>query len=279
MGNTWESFTWTFFARESKRGGAWMNALRSQKNINGMTTPIVTNNFNYPAPSGDSPSLLSFTEAETLFHEFGHALHGLFSNVKYESLSGTNVPRDFVEFPSQVMENWMSEPQVLRMFAKHYKTGEVIPDAMIKKMKDANSFNGGFATVEYMAAAYLDMAWHSKKENIPTDANAFEKEAMDKLGLIDEIIPRYRNTYFGHIFSNPVGYSSGYYSYLWSEVLDADAFQAFKDTGNIFDPETAKRYRKMLSMGGSQPGMELYKGFRGAEPKIEPLLKKKGFVE
>jgi peptidyl-dipeptidase Dcp len=268
-----------FFARESKRGGAWMNALRSQMNVNGMVTPIVTNNFNYPAPSGDSPSLLSFTEAETLFHEFGHALHGLFSNVKYESLSGTNVPRDFVEFPSQVMENWMSEPQVLRLFAKHYKTGEVIPDSMIKKMKDANSFNGGFATVEYMAAAYLDMAWHAKTENIPTDANAFEKEAMDKLGLIDEIIPRYRNTYFGHIFSGATGYSSGYYSYLWSEVLDADAFQAFKDTGNIFDPETAKRYRKMLSMGGSQPGMDLYKGFRGSEPEIGPLLKKKGFVE
>lgn len=268
-----------FFARESKRGGAWMNALRSQMNVDGMVTPIVTNNFNYPAPSGDSPSLLSFTEAETLFHEFGHALHGLFSDVKYESLSGTNVPRDFVEFPSQVMENWMSEPQVLRMFAKHYKTGEVIPDSMIKKMKDANSFNGGFATVEYMAAAYLDMAWHSKTSDIPTDVNAFEKEAMTELGLIDEIIPRYRSTYFGHIFSSPVGYSSGYYSYLWSEVLDADAFQAFKATGNIFDPATAKRYRKMLSMGGSQPGMELYKGFRGAEPEIEPLLKKKGFVK
>ena len=268
-----------FFARESKRGGAWMNALRSQMNVDGMVTPIVTNNFNYPAPSGDSPSLLSFTEAETLFHEFGHALHGLFSNVKYESLSGTNVPRDFVEFPSQVMENWMSEPRVLRLFAKHYKTGEVIPDSMIKKMKDANSFNGGFSTVEYMAAAYLDMAWHAKTENIPTDVNAFEKEAMDKLGLIDEIIPRYRNTYFGHIFSSATGYSSGYYSYLWSEVLDADAFQAFKDTGNIFDPETAKRYRKMLSMGGSQPGMDLYVGFRGSKPEIGPLLKKKGFVE
>lgn len=268
-----------FFARESKRGGAWMNALRSQMNVDGMVTPIVTNNFNYPAPSGDSPSLLSFTEAETLFHEFGHALHGLFSNVKYESLSGTNVPRDFVEFPSQVMENWMSEPRVLRMFAKHYQTGEVIPDTMIKKMKDANSFNGGFATVEYMAAAYLDMAWHSKKEDIPTDVNAFEKQAMDDLGLIEEIVPRYRSTYFGHIFSSPVGYSSGYYSYLWSEVLDADAFQAFKDTGNIFDAETAKRYRKMLSMGGSQNGMELYKTFRGSEPEIEPLLKKKGFVK
>ena len=266
-----------FFARESKRGGAWMNALRGQMNVDGMVTPIVTNNFNYPAPSGDSPALLSFTEAETLFHEFGHALHGLFSNVKYPSLAGTNVPRDFVEFPSQVMENWMSEPEVLKLFAKHYKTGEVIPDAMIKKMKDANSFNGGFATVEYMAAAYLDMAWHAQKEKVPTDVNAFEKEAMDKLGLIEEIIPRYRSTYFAHIFSG--GYSSGYYSYLWSEVLDADTFQYFKDNGGIFDAETAKKYRKMLSMGGSLSGMELYKVFRGAEPEITPLLKKKGFVE
>lgn len=266
-----------FFARESKRGGAWMNALRGQSNVNGMVTPIVTNNFNYPAPAGDAPSLLSFTEAETLFHEFGHALHGLFSNVRYGSLAGTNVPRDFVEFPSQVMENWMSEPEVLRMFAKHYQTGEVIPDAMIKKMKDANAFNGGFATVEYMAAAYLDMAWHTLKDTNKRESNAFEKTAMDKLGLIDEIVPRYRSPYFAHVFSG--GYSSGYYSYLWSEVLDADAFQAFKDAGSIFDAETAKRYRKMLSMGGSLPGMELYKTFRGKEPEITPLLKKKGFVK
>ncbi len=264
-----------FFARESKRGGAWMNSLRSQSNINGMVTPIVTNNLNYPAPTENAPSLLSFTEAETMFHEFGHALHGLLSNVKYESLSGTSVPRDFVEFPSQVMENWMSEPEVLKLFAKHYKTGEVIPDEMIKKMKDANSFNEGFATVEYMAAAYLDMQWHTLKDTVQRDANSFEKEAMDQLGLIDEIIPRYRSTYFAHIFSG--GYSSGYYSYLWSQVLDADAFQAFKDAGNIFDPETAKRYRKMLSQGGSKPGMDLYKEFRGHEPSIVPLLKKKGF--
>jgi len=266
-----------FFARESKRGGAWMNALRGQSYVDNMVTPIVTNNFNYPAPTDGAPSLLSFSEAETLFHEFGHALHGLFSNVTYESLSGTNVPRDFVEFPSQVMENWMSEPEVLRMFAKHYKTGEVIPDSMIKKMKDANSFNGGFATVEYMAAAYLDMAWHTLKDTEKRESNVFEKAAMDKLGLIDEIIPRYRSPYFAHIFSG--GYSSGYYSYLWSEVLDADAFQAFKDAGSIFDAETAKRYRKMLSMGGSQPGMDLYKTFRGKEPEIGPLLKKKGFVK
>ncbi len=266
-----------FFARDSKRGGAWMNELRAQSNVDGnFVTPIVTNNFNYPRPTEDQPSLLSFREAETLFHEFGHALHGLFSNTTYQSQSGTNVPRDFVEFPSQVMENWMSEPEVLKLYAKHYKTGEVIPDALIKKMNDANSFNQGFANVEYMAAAYLDMFWHTLKDTDKRDARQFEADKMKQLGLIEEIIPRYRSGYFNHIFSSPVGYSSGYYSYKWSEVLDADAFQAFKDAGSIFDAETAKRYRKMLSDGGSKDGMELYKEFRGKEPQIEPLLVKLG---
>ncbi len=265
-----------FFARESKRGGAWMNELRPQSNVTGFVTPIVTNNFNFPAPTKDTPSLLSFSQAQTLFHEFGHALHGLFSNVKYASLSGTNVPRDFVEFPSQVMENWMSEPEVLALYAKHYKTGEVIPTAMVEKMNEANGFNEGFRTVEYMAAAYLDMNWHTlTKPDEHIDVRKFEKEAMQKIHLIDEIIPRYRSTYFAHIFSG--GYSSGYYSYLWSEVLDADTFNEFKKTGNIFDPTLAKKYRKMLSQGGSKKGMDLYKEFLGRAPKIEPLLKKKGF--
>jgi len=266
-----------FFARESKRGGAWMNELRAQSNVNGKyVTPIVTNNFNFPRPTGNEPSLLSFGEAETLFHEFGHALHGLFSDVTYESQSGTNVPRDFVEFPSQVMENWMSEPEVLKLYAKHYKTGEVIPDELIKKMNDANSFNQGFTNVEYMAAAYLDMYWHTIKDLEPRDVRAFEKDQMEKLGLISEIVPRYRSGYFNHIFSDPVGYSSGYYSYKWSEVLDADAFQAFKDAGSIFDQETAKKYRHMLSQGGSKDGMQLYVEFRGHEPAIDPLLVKLG---
>ncbi len=262
-----------FFARESKRGGAWMNEIRAQSSVNGMVTPIVTNNFNF-SPPADGISLLSFTEAQTLFHEFGHALHGLFSNVKYESLSGTNVPRDFVEFPSQVMENWMSEPEVLKLYAKHYQTGEVIPDELIRRMNEANAFNSGFATVEYMAAAYLDMAWHTLKTTERQATREFEKAEMERLGLIKEIIPRYRSTYFAHIFSG--GYSAGYYAYLWSEVLDADAFRAFKET-SIFDRETARRYRKMLSMGGSKPGMELYIEFRGRKPEIEPLLEKKGF--
>ncbi|PHR69871.1 MAG: peptidase M3 [Lutibacter sp.] len=266
-----------FFARDSKRGGAWMNELRAQSNVDGnFVTPIVTNNFNYPRPTEGQPSLLSFREAETMFHEFGHALHGLFSSTTYQSQSGTNTPRDFVEFPSQVMENWMSEPEVLKLYAKHYQTGEVIPDALIKKMNDANSFNQGFANVEYMAAAYLDMYWHTLKDTDKRDARKFETDKMNELGLIDEILPRYRSGYFNHIFSSPVGYSSGYYSYKWSEVLDADAFQAFKDAGSIFDQETAKKYRNMLSQGGSKDGMELYKEFRGAEPKIEPLLVKLG---
>jgi len=266
-----------FFARESKRGGAWMNELRMQSNVDGFVTPIVTNNFNYPAPTKDTPSLLSFNEAQTVFHEFGHALHGLLSNVKYGSMSGTNVPRDFVEFPSQVMENWMSEPEVLATYAKHYKTGEVIPAALIEKMNNANNFDEGFRTVEYMAAAYLDMNWHTLTDAKKQDVNTFEKAAMDKIGLIDEILPRYRSTYYQHIFSG--GYSSGYYSYLWSEVLDADTFNEFKKTGDIFNLELAKKYRAMLAAGGSKSGMDLYKDFIGRDPIIEPLLVKKGFLE
>jgi len=264
-----------FFARESKAGGAWENEIRSQSNVNGMITPIVTTNFNFPPPTANSPSLLSFSEAQTLFHEFGHALHSLFSDVTYESLSGTHVPNDFVEFPSQVMENWMSEPEVLKLYAKNYKTGEVIPADMVERMNAANKFNQGFATVEYMAAAYLDMAWHTLDDSTKLETRVFEFSEMERLGLIPEILPRYRSTYFGHIFSGGGEYAAGYYSYLWSEVLDADAFAAFKEAG-VFDRETATRYRKMLSLGGTRPGMDLYVEFRGREPEIEPLLIKKG---
>lgn len=263
-----------FFARPSKRGGAWMNEMRMQSNVDHFVSPIVTTNFNFPAPTKDSPSLLSFTQAQTVFHEFGHALHGLLSNVKYRSLSGTNVPRDFVEFPSQVIENWMSEPEILQLYAKHYKTGEVIPAAMIEKMNRANGFDEGFRSVEYLAAAYLDMFWHTLTDTKLRNVNDFEEKAMQRIGLIKEITPRYRSTYFGHITG---GYSAGYYSYIWSEILAADAFAAFKATGDITDPKLAKRYRKMLSSGGTKSGMELYKLFRGQEPKIEALLKQKGF--
>jgi len=269
-----------FFARASKSGGAWMNELTMQhRTADGeFVSPIVTTNFNYPPPTDAGPSLLSFGESSTLFHEFGHALHGLFSDVTYGSMSGTNVPRDFVEFPSQVMENWFGEPETLRIFAKHYQTGEVIPDALIAKIKASSTFNQGFATAEYMAASYLDLAWHTLEYGSAeiSDPVAFEKAEMERIGLIDEIIPRYRNTYFAHIFAG--GYSSGYYSYLWSEVLDADAFAAFKEKG-IFDPELAKRFRTLLSRGGTSPGMDLYVDFRGREPEIAPLLARRGLVE
>lgn len=265
-----------FFARESKRGGAWMNALRSQSRLDGPVTPIVTNNFNYPPPTDDSPSLLSLGEASTLFHEFGHALHGLFSDVTYESLSGTNTPRDFVEFPSQVLENWSTEPEMLRLYARHYQTGEPMPEELIEKIQATSKFNQGFATVEYMAASYLDLAWHTIAGSADLDAPSLEDTEMVRIGLIDEIIPRYRSTYFQHIFSG--GYSSGYYSYIWSEVLDADAFQAFKET-SLFDQETASRFRRhILSQGGTRPGMELYEAFRGRAPRIEPLLERRGLA-
>jgi len=265
-----------FFARPSKRGGAWMNELRMQSNVKGtFVTPIVTNNFNFPAPTKNSPSLLSFSQAQTVFHEFGHALHGLLSNVKYGSLSGTNVPRDFVEFPSQVMENWMSTPEMLKLYAKHYQTGKVIPKDLIDKMNEANAFNEGFRSVEYLAAALLDMDWHTLNDTLPRKTLDFEKKSMQKIGLIKEIIPRYRSMYYAHIFGG--GYAAGYYSYLWSEVLDADAFEAFKSSGDVFNPELAKKYKKMISSGGTKKGMDLYQEFRGRKPKIDALLKKKGF--
>ena len=265
-----------FFARPSKRGGAWMNELRMQSNVDGnFVTPIVTTNFNFPAPTKSIPSLLSFSQAQTMFHEFGHALHGLLSHAKYASLSGTNVPRDFVEFPSQVMENWMSHPDMLKLYAKHYQTGEIIPKDLIDKMNTANGFNEGFRSVEYLAASFLDMDWHTLNDTLPQKTLDFEKQAMQKIRLIKEIIPRYRSTYYAHIFGG--GYAAGYYSYLWSEVLDADTFDAFVKSGNIFNPELARRYKKIISSGGTKPAMQLYKEFMGREPKIDALLKKKGF--
>ena len=265
-----------FFARESKRSGAWMNALRQQSKMDGTVTPVVTNNFNFPAPTANGPSLLSLSEAETLFHEFGHALHGMLSDVTYESLAGTSTPRDFVEFPSQVMENWMKEPEVLAMFARHYRTGEVIPEEIVEKITASTKFDQGFRTVEYLAASYLDMAYHRLDSPEAVATGAFEDAVMADIGMLDEIIPRYRSTYFAHIFAG--GYSAGYYSYLWSEVLDADAFQAFKET-SLFDADTAVRFREhILSKGGTRPGMELYENFRGRAPQIEPLLERRGFL-
>jgi peptidyl-dipeptidase Dcp len=266
-----------FFARESKNGGAWMNDLQAQSRLDGEVDPIVTTNFNFPPPTADSPSLLSFTEAATLFHEFGHALHGLLSDVTYESLSGTNVPRDFVEFGSQIMENWMGDPEVLATYAVHYETGEPIPPELVAKLEAASTFDQGFITVEYLAASYLDMAYHMLTEPVEVDANEFEAAEMDRIGLIEQIPPRYRTGYFSHIFAG--GYSAGYYSYIWAEVLDKDAYQAFKEAGDLYDQETARKLRRMLSQGGSRPGMELYLEFRGRQPEIMPLLEARGLVD
>jgi peptidyl-dipeptidase Dcp len=244
-----------YFTRPSKRGGAWMSSLRKQSSLDGDITPIVTTNFNFPPPAGDGPSLVSFDNAITLAHEMGHALHGLLSDVTYESLGGTAVPRDFVEFGSQIMENWMGEPQVLRMYAKHYETGEVIPDDLVEKLQASSTFNQGFVTVEFIAAAFLDMAWHTLTDPVEHNARTFENAEMSRI------------------------YSSGYYSYLWAEVLDKDAFQAFVETGDLFDATTAQRLREeILSKGGTRPGMELYVNFRGREPSIQALLEARGLV-
>lgn len=265
-----------FFPRTSKRGGAWMTSYRKQAIEKGKrVAPVVSIVCNFTKPAGDEPALLTPDEVETFFHEFGHALHGLLSNVRYETLSGTSVPRDFVELPSQIMEHWAFEPEVLQMYAKHYKTGEQLPASLVKKMDDASKFNQGFVTVEYLAASILDMQYHNLAPGAKIDPLQFEKQQMDKLGLIPQIAPRYRSTYFQHIFAG--GYSAGYYSYIWSEVLDSDAFAAFKETGNIFDPATAQSFRKnVLEKGGTAEPMDLYKAFRTRAPEVKFLLKNRG---
>jgi peptidyl-dipeptidase Dcp len=267
-----------YFPRSSKRGGAWSNTFRNQQVREGKNiTAVVSNNGNFSMPAGDRPSLLTFEEATTLFHEFGHALHDLLSKCTYESITGTNVPRDFVELPSQIMENWASDPDVIKTYAKHYQTGEPIPQELVDKIKKSDLFNQGFATVEYLAASFLDMDWHSLADAAEQDALQFENAAMKKIGLIPEIVVRYRSPYFSHIFSG--GYSAGYYSYIWSEVLDADAFQAFKET-SLFDQKTAQTFRdNILAKGYTEDPMTLYKRFRGREPKVEPLLKRRGFIQ
>jgi peptidyl-dipeptidase Dcp len=264
-----------FHPRASKRGGAWMTSYRSQKIENGKRkAPVISIVCNFSRPSGNTPALLTFDEVTTFFHEFGHALHGLLSNVQYESLAGTSVPRDFVELPSQVMENWATEPTVMKQYGFHYETGEVIPDELIAKLTNSGTFGQGFGTTEYLAASLMDLDYHTQAENITMDADSFEKASMEKIGLINEIIPRYRSPYFQHIFAG--GYSSGYYSYIWSGVLDTDAFQAFKET-DLFNQEKAQAFRKeILEKGGTDEPMKMYVNFRGAEPKIDALLKKRG---
>jgi peptidyl-dipeptidase Dcp len=266
-----------YFTRPSKRGGAWKNNFRQQRKEDGEDIrPIISNVANFTKPGGDQPALLTLDETRTLFHEFGHALHGLLADSTYESLSGTSVRRDFVELPSQMMENWAMDPGVLKSYAKHFETGEPIPDELIEKLQAADKFNQGFATTEYLAASILDMDWHSITGEMEPDSPEFEVATVGRIGLIPEIVSRYRSTYFSHIFAG--GYAAGYYSYIWAEVLDADAFEVFKEKG-IFDQELARSYREnLLERGGSEPPMTLYLRFRGAEPTIEPLLERRGLV-
>ena len=268
--------TTDYFPRESKRGGAWMNNIRDQYvTLDGqMVRPIIVNVGNFNKPTADTPSLLSLDNVETMFHEFGHALHGLLTQCQYRTVSGTAVARDFVELPSQINENWAFKKEVLSGYARHYETGEVIPDELVEKIIAAGNFNQGFMTTELCAAAILDMKWHELSSVEGIDIETFEKKACEEMGLIDEIIPRYRTTYFNHIFNS--GYSAGYYSYLWAEVLDKDAFELFMQKG-IFDPATAKSFRQnILEKGGSEEPMTLYKRFRGAEPDPDALLRARG---
>lgn len=259
-----------YFPRAGKRGGAWMSNFREQVDD---VRPFIYNVASFTKPAGDMPSLLTLDEVSTMFHEFGHALHGMLTRCNYKGVSGTSVAQDFVELPSQIMEHWAVEPEVLKVYAKHWQTREVIPDGLIAKIQNQGTFNQGFMTTELLAAALLDMELHNLTDTDNLDVVAFEKEAMDRLGLIPEIAPRYRATYFAHIIG---GYAAGYYSYLWAEVLDTDAFEAFKEHG-VFDKSTADSFRKnILERGDTEDPMVLFRTFRGADPSMEPLLKNRG---
>ena len=261
-----------YHPRPGKRGGAWCGSLRPARDHHKIN-PVATNVCNFTRPTADKPALLTPDEVRTLFHEFGHAIHGLFYTGQYRSLGGA--PRDFVELPSQIMENWSMEPEVLKLYAKHYQTGETIPTALVERMKKAGTFGEGFATTEYMAASLLDLDWHTLADTKVQDVNTFEKASLEKWGLIPEIPSRYRTPYFNHIWAS--GYSAGYYAYIWSAVLDSDAFQAFKEKGNLYDPATAKAFRKeVLEKGQTAEPAKLFHAFRGRDPKVEALLIKRG---
>ncbi len=267
-----------FFPRESKRSGAWMTNFREQyidKDGNNVI-PIISMVSNFSKPTKDKPSLLNFDQSETLFHEFGHCLHGILSQCHYRSLSGTNVPRDFVEMPSQVMENWCRHPQVMKEYARHYKTGEAIPDSLIAKIEAAGTYGQGFINTELLAASLLDMDYHSITKPTKIVLPDFEDQAMAKIGLIPEIISRYKSCYFQHIFSG--GYSAGYYSYTWTAILDADAFEAFRESGDLYNPELAKKFRFLLSHGNTIDPMKMYVDFRGKQPSVEPLKRNRGLI-
>jgi peptidyl-dipeptidase Dcp len=268
-----------YFARPSKRSGAWASAFRSQQNLDGRVRPIIVNVMNFSAGSAGEPSLLSFDDARTLFHEFGHALHGLLSDVTYPSLAGTAVARDFVELPSQLYEHWLETPEVLERFALHYRTGEPMPQALRDKLIGARTFNQGFDTVEYLSCALVDLDFHLLPSADNIDPIAFERDALARIGMPDEIVMRHRTPHFAHIFAGS-GYAAGYYSYMWSEVLDADAFDAFKETGDVFHPETARKLRDYIyAAGNRRDPAEAYCAFRGRMPDVGPLLRKRGLIE
>jgi len=272
-------FMMDMYARDSKRGGAWMSSYRQSSDVDGNTIrPIITNNLNLLLPPDGEPTLMRFDEVETLFHEFGHGLHGLMTQIRYQNFSGVDGPRDYTEFPAQILEHWASQEQVLANYAKHTETGEVIPGELIEKMRNASTFNQGFKTTEFIAASLLDLAWHRLTPETAaeiSDARAFEEEVLRGYGLPEEIEPRYRSQYFSHIFAG--GYSAGYYAYLWSEILDADGFTAFEETGDIYDPELAGKLKRWVyEAGGLREADELYRNFRGKDPEIEPLLRIRG---
>jgi peptidyl-dipeptidase Dcp len=268
-------FMGDYFARPSKRSGAWMSGFRSQHKLGKGETPIIVNVLNFTKGADGEPALLSFDDARTLFHEFGHALHGLLSNVTYPSISGTSVARDFVELPSQLYEHWLSTPEVLDKHARHYKTGKPMPKELRAGLSAARTFNQGFATVEYTSSALVDMALYATESAIG-DVERFERETLDTIGMPAEIVMRHRLPHFMHIMS---GYAAGYYSYLWSEVMDADAFEAFEEAGNVFHPATAKKLHEFIySAGNKRDPLEAYVAFRGRAPKIDGLLKKRGFA-
>jgi peptidyl-dipeptidase Dcp len=268
-----------YFARESKHSGAWMTSLRDQEKLAGDIKPIIVNVMNFSKPEPGHAALLSFDDARTLFHEFGHGLHGLLSNVTYPLLSGTAVSSDFVELPSQLYEHWLEVPELLKKYARHCRTGEPMPQALLDRVLAARNFNQGCLTVEYTASAMVDIDLHSLPEAEGVDVTAFERDALKRIGMPDEIVMRHRLPHFQHLFSGG-GYAAAYYSYLWSEVLDADAFLAFEEKGNAFDPETAQRLRDYIySAGNLRDPADAYKAFRGRLPTLDALLKKRGLDE
>ncbi len=277
-------FMTDMYARDSKRGGAWMSSYRMTSGIGpDAVRPLITNNMNLPMPPSGEPTLMRLSDVRTLFHEFGHGLHGLMTQIRYPTFAGTSgSPRDYTEFPAQILEHWTTQPEMLEIYARHFETDDVIPTDLVERMQLARNHNQGFATTEYIAASLLDLRWHmlsSAEAARITDARAFEKAVLEEYGLIPEIEPRYRSQYFSHIFASATGYSAGYYSYLWSEILDADGFDAFRQAEDIFDPEIAARLKKWVyESGGLREADELYRNFRGQDPSIEPLLEGRGFA-